>query len=194
MNKPLQQIVAEINATDGETIWDKRVAYLRPKNVLELGTGQGATAKIIATSLPFNALFTTVNYDYPSFGEFGEQLNDCRYFECLLKRVCGDTLDPDTLTKVPGRVDLMFLDTHHEAWQAGAELELWQSKLVHGAIVIVDDLGVCDMMVFWDSVPYEKVTQDLGAVQGYFRYDQSNPYKNTFPRGRTPKELAKEAT
>lgn len=187
--KTLQQIINDIDAIPGESIWVKRMVYFQPKTVLELGTGQGATACVIVSVLPADAKFFTVNYDYPSFDEFGEMLNKCTYV-CQMSRINGDTLDPKTLDKVPDGVDFMFIDTDHYSWQAGAELELWQKKLQDGAIVIADDLGMNDMHLFWDSIPYDKMPQNTGALQGYFRYDKSHPYVNSFHRGRTPKEIA----
>lgn len=159
----------------------------RPRCVLELGTGQGAGGAEIMTVLPFLSMFTTVNYDYPADQKFGEQLtpwlNDVR-----LSIVKADTTDPSTYDLLPEDVDLLIIDTHHEAWQAALELELYQYLLVHAALVVVDDLDHGDMRDFWKSLPYRKWW--LSSTVGCFQYDERVPYINSFPRGKTPKEKA----
>jgi cephalosporin hydroxylase len=188
----LRDIVEAIEAESsalGLNIWVSRVDLLKPTVVIELGTGQGATARIVAAALPGYAVLYTVNYDYPDFSEFGGQL-DGAWYVCTVRRVNGDTTNPATLLQVPDKANLMFMDTHHEAWCASVELELWQDKLVDGAIVIVDDIEVADMRDFWRLLPYEKYPIDCSRGQGYFRYDASVRYKSLYTRQQTPKEIA----
>lgn len=165
------------------------VAKHKFRNIVELGTGQGAGGAEVMKVLPLLSQFTTVNYDYPAnqvFGEFLQPwLNDVR-----LKILVADTLDPATLELVPSEVDFLIIDSHHEAWHAAAELELWQSALVDGALVFVDDLEHNDMRLFWNTLPYFRWVCNTDPLQGVFRYDAQHRYRNTFPRGKTPKELA----
>lgn len=156
--------------------WPERLRHLRPKNVLELGTGQGASGAQIMSALAPDAVFTTVNY--ADGHVFGEQLSEW-YTDARLTRVSADTLSRATLDMVPDGVDLMFIDTTHEAWHAAEELTLWQDKLQDGAIVVLDDLDQHDMQEFWDSIPYEKATQER---QGVFRYDAAVRYEGRFDR------------
>jgi len=159
--------------------WPGRINYLRPKNVLELGTGQGASGVQIMSALPPDATFTTINY--VDGHHFGEQRRDW-YSDPRKQMVDADTIDPDTLALVPDGVDLLFIDTTHEAWHAAEELRRWQAKLVNAAIVVVDDLDQHDMAAFWESLPYEKVPESAGPRQGMFRYDTSVPYEGKFDR------------
>jgi cephalosporin hydroxylase len=159
--------------------WPERIRHLRPKNVVELGTGQGASGAQIMSALPPDSTFTTINY--ADGHQFGAQLAEY-YFDPRLRRLDMDTLDPATLGHVPDEVDLLFIDTTHEAWHAAAELRLWQDRLQDGAVVIVDDLNQHDMHLFWDSLPYEKVGSTAGNCQGVFRYDASRRYEGRFDR------------
>ncbi len=155
--------------------WSHRMALLQPLNIVELGTGQGAASAIIMANLRPDAQFTTINY--ADGHVFGAQLQP--YFgDPRLLFLAADTINPKTLDMVPDYIDVLFIDTTHEAWHAALELTLWQKKLRHNAIVVVDDLDQHDMMAFWDSVPYEKC---LDIYQGVFRYD-STPYTGSFPK------------
>jgi predicted O-methyltransferase YrrM len=181
--KTVAQVIAEIDRMDGPA-WIRRVTYLHPNHVLELGTGQGSTGSIIMKALPQQSTFTTINYDWPENQEFGQMLGLWRG-NPRLREIRADTTLPATLDLVPDGVDLLYIDTHHFAWQAALELELWQRKLVDGAIVIVDDLDQNDMEAFWATVLYDK---ERVGMQGLFRYDAARPYVNWFPRGVKPSE------
>jgi len=146
------------------------------KNIVELGTGQGAGGAGIMLVLRENATFTTINY--ADGHVFGEQLEPWAG-DKRLTRLYADTLAPDVLSRVADGIDLLIIDTTHEAWHAAAELRLWQDKLADGAAVVVDDLNQHDMMAFWDSIPYEK---RIVGYQGVFRYDASIRYAVRFKR------------
>ncbi len=169
--------VAALAAVSGG--WPGRIAVWRPKNVVELGTGQGAGGAQIMAALSFDARFTTINYaDGHTFGEQLQPFIDDHRLSFLHK----DTIDPATLDLVPDDIDLLFIDTTHEAWHAATELRLWQHKLDDGAIVVVDDLDQHDMAAFWNSLPYERVGLEVGFRQGVFRYDRARLYKERFDR------------
>lgn len=146
------------------------------KNILELGTGQGAGGARVMSVLASDAVFTTINY--ADGHVFGEQLDPWGR-DSRLHRLYADTIDPKTLLLVSNGVDLLYIDTTHEAWHAATELRLWQDKLRDCATVVVDDLNQHDMMTFWNSLPYEKV---VSSFQGMFRYDASRRYETTFAR------------
>ncbi len=167
--------VAEIAAVGNG--WPGRVSFLQPVNFVELGTGQGASGNLVMGSMPENSLFTTINY--ADGHKFGEQLSSWTS-DPRLKMLAADTIDPDTLKMVPDNIDLLFIDTTHEAWHAAAELRLWQYKLQDGAIVVVDDLNQHDMIKFWESIPYEKSSLEGGSWQGVFRYNAAQRYNGSF--------------
>lgn len=185
------QSIAEIVAftescrCPGTTLWGKRMLHMRPRNFVELGTGQGASGVHIMQALPEGSWFTTINYDYPSSHGFGELLEP-HYGDRRLRMLTVDTTEPGCPELVRGIIDLLYIDTHHVAWQAALELEMWQYKLCHGAIIIADDLDQNDMEKFWGSIHYEK--SRAAVMQGMFRYDSNLPYKSPFPRGLKPTE------
>ncbi len=159
--------------------WPGRIGFLCPRNVVELGTGQGAAASRIMSALPAGATFTTINY---ADGEsYGEGLADWRS-DPRLNFLHLDTIDPETLLAVPDDIDILFIDTTHEAWHAATELRMWQYKLANSAIVVVDDLDQNDMASFWASLPYEKAPLAAHACQGMFRYDSVKRYVGRFDR------------
>ena len=171
--KTIAQVISEYSAVASNNTWVQRILHMQPKHVLELGTGRGTTGALIMSVLPPTSMFTTINYSYPENEKYGELLQPWDQ-DKRLRRIIGDTTDPATLDKVEGGVDLLFIDTIHDAYVADVELYLWQRKLADGAIVIVDDLNHKDMMKFWDLIPYEKVGD--ATSQGIFRYNASEPY------------------
>jgi predicted O-methyltransferase YrrM len=172
----LAEIVCKMRHCASDNVWINRIRFLKPHNVVELGTGQGATASYIMIALHDNAIFTTFNYSYPANQRFGEYLHSWLR-DPRLWWITADTLDPASLQYVPNDIDLLFIDTTHEAWHAAAELRLWQVKLQDSAIVIVDDLDQNDMTAFWNSLPYDKV---VDGNQGIFCYDTSRQYLAQF--------------
>jgi hypothetical protein len=183
----IREVVAGIDRFDAPNPWAKRVLYMRPRHFVELGTGQGASGACVMQVLPPCSRFTTINYDYPPNEAPGAMLAPY-LMDPRLRFVIADTADPATVDMFARDIDLLFIDTTHRAWHAALELRLWQDKLEDGAIVIADDLGMHDMSVFWDSVPYEKVPVECGPVQGFFRYRRGVRYDFPLPRGRTSKE------
>lgn len=173
--KTIAEVVADMEVAPGKTMWAKRVGYLVPRHFVELGTGDGASGTDIMTALPETSRFTTIDCRKIYDGAFERWSNDKR-----LNVITGDTIDHNTLSKFIKDIDLLYIDTNHVAYHAATELRMWQEKLVDGAIVIVDDLNQNDMMVFWNSITYDK--QRCMMYQGVFRYDGSRPYTTHFPK------------
>lgn len=160
--------------------WYHCIKLVQPWNVLELGTGQGASGNEIMSALPSDAHFTTINYvDGHVFGvQLESWRSDSRYL-----RIDADTIDVNTMSLVRGGVDLLYIDTTHEAWHAATELRMWQHMLQNGAIVVADDLNHHDMIQFWDGLPYDKFqVPNSPTCQGVFRYDASILYNDQFNR------------
>lgn len=183
----MEEVVAKSTVASIGNPWQRRLSYMQPKIIVELGTGQGASGTLIMAALALDATFMTVNYTYPEEYRFGEQLDSWKNDKRLTMLV-GDTLDPKTIAKFPREIDLLFHDTHHYAWHAAFELCLYQEALADGAIVICDDIGENDMWLFWESLHYDKWPAHAAPVQGLFRYDRSKPYTKQFPRGLTGRE------
>lgn len=160
--------------------WAARVSVLRPRNFLELGTGQGASGARIMSALPPDSIFTTINY--ADGHSFGEQLAHWRS-DPRFRMLDVDSLDSGVLDMVPDEVDLLFIDSTHEAWHAAQELRMWQDKLADGAIVVVDDLNQNDMVSFWNDLLYEKhPARGDDPRQGVFRYRRAVRYEGRFDR------------
>ncbi len=134
------------------------VALLKPKHVLELGTGAGNTAARVMKVLDSHSRFTTINWPNPPSGDpVGVALVPWAH-DLRLKQILGDTRDPKVVEQVEPGVDLMFIDsgTAHEYALISEEWRLYRPKLVDGALVVCDDIGDNDMHLFWDALPYEK--------------------------------------
>lgn len=153
--------------------WPQFTMYVKPKNFLELGTGQGRTAGLVLTQLSGQSVITTIN-KFDRTYRFGHELDSWKS-DKRLKMIVGETCDPNVMRQVPDGVDVMFIDSDHRAFVAINELCLYERKLADNALVIVDDLLHNDMMKFWDNLPYEKL---IFGGQGIFRYDSTNRYSS----------------
>ena len=149
----------------------KLVRRLRPRFVVELGTGRGRTAAQIAAALHEFSFFATVNWPNPPSGdEVGAELAP---WNCSnrIQQVLGDTREQ--AWRFPNEViDLLYIDSTHEYNCIVAEWILYKSKLADGAVVVVDDIRFLgsDMERFWGPLPYEKceIWHDRA---GMFRYE-----------------------
>ena len=148
------------------------VKSMKPKCIVELGTGDGYTAARIMEALLPDATLTTINWTNPPSGDHPYRyllkwLQDKR-----LHLIYGDTRDSVVFERVPDCIDLLHIDSTHTADCANAEWSLYHPKLVDGAFVVVDDLDHNDMMSFWKLLPYNKTTERDGKM-GVFTYNRS---------------------
>lgn len=144
------------------------VRLLRPRFVVELGTGRGRTAAQIAAALHEFSFFVTINWPNPPSGDdVGVELAPWHGSNRVIQ-VLSDTRD--AAWRLPNNVvDLLYIDSTHTYECVRAEWMLYYVKLIDGAIVVLDDLDHDDMMRFWQELPYEKILIHGGRV-GMFRY------------------------
>lgn len=160
----------------------KLTRRLAPRVVVELGTGAGRTAAMIAAALTRGSTFATVNWPNPPSGDdVGRELR--AFFaggHATMKRIqdsltreefvrhysatmistitqfYGDTRDPSVVEHVPDGINLLYVDsgTTHEYALVSVEWELYRPKLADGAIVVFDDVRfpASDMERFWEPV------------------------------------------
>lgn len=148
----------------GEDRWVARlVRRLKPKFIVELGTGSGRTAAQIAAAMHEFSFFCTINWPNPPSGDdVGAELAPWAGSRRVV-RVLGDTREQ--AWRFPDRaVDLLYIDSTHTKECASAEWALYEPKLADGAVVVVDDLDHNDMREFWSSLPGEKVEVKGGRI------------------------------
>lgn len=132
---------------------NKLVRRLRPKKVLELGTSIGRSALFMMTALPTTSSLVTVDIGSFLRTDLFGFAHDSR-----LKIIFGDDLNDLIYEQVGSGFDLFFIDSEHSLEQVALEWEKYKSRLVDGAIVIMDDIHLnLGMTQFWDSLPYEKI-------------------------------------
>lgn len=150
--------------------WAKLVRRLKPRFVVELGTGDGRAAAQIAAALHEFSYFATINWPNPPSGDqVGKELAP---WACSnrIQQVLGDTREQ--AWRIPDNViDLLYIDSTHEYGCVIAEWILYKPKLADSAIVVVDDINHNDMRRFWDAVPYDKCETNNGCA-GMFQYEK----------------------
>lgn len=129
---------------------------MQPRRVVELGTGDGMTAAEVMRVLPHGSTLTCVNWPNPPSGDDPRRYLDPFWNDVRLSVLFGDTRDPAIAAQVPDGIDLLSIDSTHEAACAAAEWELWRPKLADVALVVFDDLDHHDMRGFWQSLPYPR--------------------------------------
>lgn len=101
--------VAEILAKTGKPFFYDLVTLLQPKYVVELGTGAGYTAAIIATALPEDSYFATINWPNPPSGDdVGRELRP--YLNDRIHQILGDTRDCSHHF-LDNSIDLLYIDS-----------------------------------------------------------------------------------
>ncbi len=160
------------SAAPDHRYFQKLVCRLRPKFVVELGTGTGRTSAQIMAMLPWSSKFVTINWPNPPSGDnVGVELWPWRSDERLMQLI-GDTRDPAIVEQVDSGIDLLYIDsgTEHTYSLISEEWRLYAPKLADGAIVVCDDLDHNDMMRFWGERTEEK-TLMFGGRMGMFRHE-----------------------
>lgn len=149
----------------------KLVHKLRPRLVVELGTGDGFTASTIMRVLLPDSRLITVNWPNPPSGDnpnryLSEYLTDQR-----LTIIYGDTRDDAVIQAIPDGINILHIDSTHTYDCASAEWNLYRPKMSNGGTVVVDDLNHNDMERFWDELPYDKTKVSFGRI-GLFIFNR----------------------
>jgi predicted O-methyltransferase YrrM len=124
------------------------------KNILELGTGTGASAICILSEMSPNSRLTTVDIRRES-GEFivDEMRSDPRF-----KVVYGNSTDKRNYgDEFPQGMDFVFIDSLHLYRHARPEIDLFIPLCKKGCIVVMDDIHSHDMPKLWNELPYNKL-------------------------------------
>lgn len=148
------------------------VEQLNPRLVVELGTGDGASAAGVMMVLPSDGRLFCVNWPNPPSGD-----NPWRYLapwawdKRHLVLIFGDTRDPNVVVQVPGGIELLHIDSTHTDECASEEWRLYEPKLADRAVVVVDDLDHNDMAAFWRRLVGKKEVVSDGRI-GVLRYER----------------------
>lgn len=155
---------------------------LQPKNTVELGTKDGVSTIFLLSELSSDSHLATIDIE-PNPRCLEHLASDPR-----LTIITSDDLDPRVLDALssqlapdqpdsqdPARiVDLLFIDTEHNAEQVTQELNTYSAMLRDGAIVVVDDIHLNpEMEAWWQALPYEKIDTGLTLHHsgfGLFRF------------------------
>lgn len=109
----------------------------KPRKILEVGALYGYSAILIAKNSPAGAEITTVEKN-PEHARITEQNVERARLEDQIKIIQGDA--KETLAKLPGPFDLVFLDA--EKSQYLDYLRLVEEKLHQGSVVVADNVGI----------------------------------------------------
>lgn len=123
------------------------IKYLKPKNVVELGTYKGVSTRVMLDALPPNSKLVTV--DIKEDAEYLNTVEDDR-----LKLIIGNSL---SVADEFYDIDFLFVDTDHTYEVVCKEWDLYKTKLNSTAFVVFDDINLNEeMKKFWDEVEEEK--------------------------------------
>lgn len=135
---------------------------VKPKQVVELGAASGISTAIMASRLDDDAKLFSVDVD-PNIA--WKWMN--REYPQVTK-ILGDDLDlsiwqyavtppakfnPDLLLS---NTDVWFIDSLHTYDQLSKELKLYSPFFKKGAIVVLDDIRMEELLPIWESLPYDK--------------------------------------
>lgn len=137
------------------------VLYLRPKNILELGTSLGISTLYISKASPSSTVFSLEGN--PEISNLAKES-----FQTLgagnIQTITGPF--EETLTKLLEKTntfDIVYLDGNHRKEATIEYFELLKNKLGHQSVVVVDDIRWSeDMFEAWEFLKnHEKVVASL---------------------------------
>jgi len=122
----------------------------QPDLVVELGSLHGGSTMYLANGAPAHARVIGIDWSdlpKPSLPNLEFWQEDTRL---MSQRVLN--------IGVP--IDILFIDSTHEAQHALEEFGLYWPLLREGGILLADDIYLADMMNFWNVVPEPKFIDD----------------------------------
>jgi len=140
------------------------VRKMKFKNILELGTGTGASSICIFSEMPDGAALTTIDRRVDS-GNFlpKAMLEDPRF------NVIHKSSTKVSKEEVRNGIDLLFIDSLHVYAHARPEFDLFIPLCSDGCLVVMDDIHSHDMDRLWNEIPYDKldITKDCHGQAGF---------------------------
>lgn len=132
-------------------------------NVVELGTASGWTAAALVLDSPTRRVSTFDIFDRPHRDEYWSLLKDDER-----ARIEFAQRDSVAAAGELGDVELLFIDSSHEADATVAEFEAWRPTLADGAIVVFDDYGHPEYPGVREAV--RRLALEGEALAGHFRW------------------------
>lgn len=121
-----------VSAFEGR-ILSRLVQNLRPKVILEIGTGNSYSSAWMALAMdPSTELYTI------------DKVKRNRFEDLPIHYFVGDT--SDMMDKIPANIDLLFLDSDHTIDVVQKDTERFTSRIPDGGVVAVHDTIYCDEM------------------------------------------------
>lgn len=132
----------------------RMMAYLKPKQVVELGSAAGVADLMMLSHLPKDSMLYAMTIPEPE-GEF-------RFIQenyPNLTMIRGNSLHMNDWNGVDlYNTDVWFFDTDHQYALIHAELELYDMHFKPGAIVLLDDIHLNPGMErAWNEITYPKI-------------------------------------
>lgn len=122
-----------VSSAEGKLLFSL-VQQHQPKTILEVGTGHGySTAWMIMALREESKLYTIDEVTRPQIAE-----------DERIIRLRG-TLN-EKIGEIPTHLDFVFLDSDHQIDRIAKDIELIQSRLQPGSVVVIHDTEYCDEM------------------------------------------------
>ncbi len=134
----------------------KRVAALKPANILEIGTYRGGTLFLwsqLASKRVISCDISDLNPQRKLFEQFAPPKSSCQ-----VKLVCGDSHDAGFAAQVEKmfdgeKVDFLFIDGDHTSAGVQRDYELYHSMVRPGGLIAFHD--IVESQPFPDNQVYE---------------------------------------
>lgn len=124
----------------------------QPDLIVELGSLHGGSAAHFAEGASWNTRVFGIDWN-PNLKPFVHYPN--------LEFWQMDTrLASQRVKDIGMPIDILFIDSTHEAKHALEEFNLYYPLMRQGGILLADDIYFADMMDFWNVVPEPKFTDD----------------------------------
>ena len=122
------------------------ICHLRePRILVDLGTGIGISASILAMRSPEGAEVYTVDDGENYLEDARDRLSNLldgdsfRKITWIHAPIEGHWYDPERLKRIPGSIGLMMVDGPMGGWDRGKALEMFYDRLAPDAVICLDD-------------------------------------------------------
>ncbi len=196
-----EEYLGYLKNSDGNSFYYQWLASLvriaKPNLVLELGNSYGLSTLMMFSELSDTA--SLISCDVVKQLDFipPHVFNDSR-----LKFYFGNDLNLNIFgNNLPTGIDMLYIDTDHTFTQISSEWEIYKQLCNPGAIIVLDDIRMNDMVDFWNSLQYPKLelTEECHfSGFGFFLYteekqpDPLKAYRNALQKAFEKNDLIQE--
>ena len=163
MNKTVLQLKEMRRAMRVYVLMLYEMAFeMKPENVLEIGTGQCQSTRVIASALEENKKGKLITVDT---GNRESRFNEYSHLKPYVQFIIGDSHSEEVFNQVPKvEYDMLLIDGDHSYKGVKKDFEMYAPLVKERGLILLHDITNTDQTVykFWKEIKYPKVGLEYG--------------------------------